>query len=593
MPSPWRFTRGAAMIEVVEETTRGAVAEVWELATSAVAGSRWLGTPEAAGVRPGIEFRLPADQGVHGTVIGVDDEQRIVTLETTGGTTTVGFESRDDGVRLSVRPSTCAHVADERTRRAWQDALSGLALIRFQAAGRRVPRQAVVIIHGIGEQRPGSVLRGFVEGVIDDPHILSKPDDASGDYELRRLQTFKSVARPRTDFYELYWADKVRDTTKSQVVGWIKGVLLRRPDKVPRKLRALWFTTALTLGALAVTLVLLGAPQLWDRVEGWGDLAPVAFVVSAASGMVNGFLVLSVGDAARYLAARPANLAIRREIRRSGVDLMRRLHDSGDYHRVVLVGHGLGSVIGYDILRLYWNEVHNRHETPVAPRSTALMDYERVVATSDLPAEKHQLAQHELWHELRANGVPWLVTDFVTAGSPLTHAALLLASNEAELCRRMDDRELPTCPPRPDRVDGRLWFEHEYVAGGKVRTIPVLHHGAPFGPVRWTNLYFPTRLLFFGDGVGGRVWPVFGRGVLDVSVVNRQWWRTRTPKAHSSYWHRKAGAPVPREARGALIGALRLDCAKELEELAHGRPLSSFIPGAAASATDNRETLTA
>lgn len=327
------------MTAVVEVTTRGAAAEIWELATSAVAGGRWLGTPEGAGVRPGIEFHLPVDPAVRGTVIAVSDEQHAIKLQTSGGTTTVSVERDGRIVRLPVRPSACEHVDDARLVSAWQAALSILTVIRFHAAGRRLARQAAVIIHGIGEQRPGSVLRDFVEGVIDDPHILSKPDDAAGDFELRRLQTFKTETRPRTDFYELYWADKIRGTTRSQLVGWIKGLLLRWPGQVPRRLRGVWFTTVFTLAALALTLVLLGAPQLWDTVKGWQDLAPVAFAVSAATGIVNGFLVFSSGDAARYLAVRPDNLAIRRDIRRAGVDLMRYLHNCGEYHRVVLVGH--------------------------------------------------------------------------------------------------------------------------------------------------------------------------------------------------------------------------------------------------------------
>ena len=57
-------------------------------------------------------------------------------------------------------------------------------------------KQAVLVIHGIGEQRPMSTLRGFVDAVwtIDSTlreenvksTVWSKPDTISGSYELRR-----------------------------------------------------------------------------------------------------------------------------------------------------------------------------------------------------------------------------------------------------------------------------------------------------------------------------------------------------------------------------------------------------------------------
>ena len=60
-------------------------------------------------------------------------------------------------------------------------------------------KQAVVLIHGVGEQIPMDTLRGFVEAAwVDDPSlrrprvpstVWSKPDTMSGDLELRRITT--------------------------------------------------------------------------------------------------------------------------------------------------------------------------------------------------------------------------------------------------------------------------------------------------------------------------------------------------------------------------------------------------------------------
>jgi len=68
-------------------------------------------------------------------------------------------------------------------------------------------KQAVVVIHGIGEQRPMDTLRGFVEAVIPadtpeaTPFYWSKPDRFSRNFDLRVL---KSAGRNSTDFYEYY-----------------------------------------------------------------------------------------------------------------------------------------------------------------------------------------------------------------------------------------------------------------------------------------------------------------------------------------------------------------------------------------------------
>ena len=66
------------------------------------------------------------------------------------------------------------------------------------------PRQAVVLIHGIGEQRPMATLRAFVEWLLPahdkhhdyyskDKHhdYYSKPDQISDSFELQEDQTQK------------------------------------------------------------------------------------------------------------------------------------------------------------------------------------------------------------------------------------------------------------------------------------------------------------------------------------------------------------------------------------------------------------------
>ena len=155
---------------------------------------------------------------------------------------------------------------------------------------------------------------------------------------------------------------------------------------------------------------------------------------------------------------------------------------------------------------------------------------------------------------------PWLVTDFVTLGSPLTHAHYLMCNGRSEpelkndFRRRVNEREFPVCPPVPD-FEHRLMFRD--VHAGRLR----FHHGAQFGLTRWTNLYFPMSQLLWGDAVGGPLArddardELFGGGVRDVEV-----WTRRDKKSalftHTHYWNTKVGdgreGPHIEELRAAI-----------------------------------------
>src|SRR4051812_18195218 len=135
-------------------------------------------------------------------------------------------------------------------------------------------KQAVIIVHGMGEQRPMDTLKSFVRTIwelddeVSDPAALpepnkvwSKPDARSGSLELRRITTResrKSAAYPvgvRTDFYELYWADLTAGSTWQQFLAWMRYLLFRRPSHVPDNLKAAWF--ALWIGTLLCTVLAL------------------------------------------------------------------------------------------------------------------------------------------------------------------------------------------------------------------------------------------------------------------------------------------------------------------------------------------------
>ncbi|MEO8758238.1 MAG: hypothetical protein ABI398_10875 [Devosia sp.] len=171
------------------------------------------------------------------------------------------------------------------------------------------PKTAVIMVHGMGEQRPLETIRSFVESVYqhdtslastdtDDDNMLRiaiVPDGTTGSGELRRLTTLNDGPAKRTDFFELYWADIMDGTPVEMVTSWIDGLLLRSPWRVPAHARV--YLAWLMLWGLALIVVFAAIatayPQVAnllgpvDRVLDWLTLhhivvGQVAYVVGAA-----------------------------------------------------------------------------------------------------------------------------------------------------------------------------------------------------------------------------------------------------------------------------------------------------------------------
>ncbi|WP_052420958.1 hypothetical protein [Paraburkholderia ferrariae] len=419
--------------------------------------------------------------------------------------------------------------------------------------GRRI-RQAVVVIHGIGEQRPMDTLRGFVDAVLTDvsgydTKYRSKPDAMGDLLETRRLQApaSRQEGRPQTDFYEYYWAHHMEGSKYSQVFRWMLWLLFRRPSSVVSALRPAWFAS---WGLLVFAIVLLVAGSWVDATSGshlfdWlGKWIFAGGVLTFILQSIASYVVLGyVADAARYLTPNPGNIEARNKIRSEGIKLVRSLHESGKYSRIVIVGHSLGSVIGFDIIRNLWSDLR-QPGTPHPQKQPELKAFEQEAAKLDAgpptraAIESFQQAQHRLWSEFRAIGVPWLVTDFVTLGSPLTHAQFLMADNEEDFKRRKVQHEYPCCPPAGnDTLGYETRYRIQQGAETIVRSVRVAHHGAPFCCTRWTNLYFPYRRWIFGDLIGGPINGVLGTGVRDVAVVPSTGKRLDgTLLSHVRYW---------------------------------------------------------
>jgi hypothetical protein len=277
---------------------------------------------------------------------------------------------------------------------------------------------------------------------------------------------------------------------------------------------------------------------------------------SAVFILINFFFVRFVygyiGDAARYLYPHPDNIKQRKTIRQEGIALLRSLHKSRKYSRIVVVGHSLGSVIGYDLIRHYWatmepprTHARGKEQTEIkqfkAEAKNIIEKNEGKSANRETKKiEEYRQVQHRLWRELRfVVNLPWLITDFITLGSPLTHASMLLAGKSVTFEQKKEEHEFPTCPPQDsDKEDIFYSLLIDPDSKGEKSTILMPTHSSPFSCTRWTNLYFPHQCFIKGDFIGGPLNPTFGSGIKDVpvsfkgwSAFLRGWWLS-----HVNYW---------------------------------------------------------
>lgn len=429
-------------------------------------------------------------------------------------------------------------------------------------------KQAVVIIHGIGEQKPMDTLRGFVDAVwtSDDevkfehssgPPIFSKPDHVSDSFELRRLTTSKGRDGGRTDFFEFYWAHMLQRTSLSHLLDWFRFLMLRRPTSIPGKL----FPHYLFLWVVAIVYVVL-AYRTVTPTEWFPPFVSVTIGLTLVP-ILFWFLKNVLGDAARYLMPTPQNVQRRQEIRSAGVELLKALHDKKEYDRIIIVGHSLGTVIAYDIITHAWVDYNRAYQRKARGEKMealeSLEELSRNMAHPSAPlpdVEVFQAAQRAYFEDFRGRGGEWLVSDFISMGSPLAHAKFLLAGNDEEFAKRIKDREYPACPPVLEETenseeDARFSYRPNIRDENGKRGWHVPHHAAPFSVTRWTNLYFPVEAVLWGDFIAGPLSPVFGEGIRDIPVYLDE--RKKCGFfSHTRYWKMPADGSVPPQ-----IAALR------------------------------------
>jgi hypothetical protein len=483
-------------------------------------------------------------------------------------------------------------------------------------------RQAVLLIHGIGDQRPMESLGSFVSQATgkrpgEADGCWFRPDIRSPNFDLFQIVSYDQTLR--TDFYELYWAHLMENTRFGSVWRWFWTDLINRDmADMPPAMQEAAIGAALAL-ALVLSLYTAAAITILSAVLlAWPAYAMAAFVAAAlvagaaAVGAVRSkgrFLITTllassyafafgavvwnwvvalpswavpaalvivlgltaaiafldrrmispvIGDAARYLRDTPDNIAARQAIRALGVDALERLHAAErGYDRIIVVGHSLGSIIGYDILRYAF--ARRTRTMKLASIPPEVRDFDE--ASGDPRSPDYWTAKRELCAAVGAlpdgNGdATWLVTDFVTLGSPLAYANILLAGTDQDFRRRKEGRLSPTDPPHRSRAQNEIGTRGFYgwqdrSSGAKWLTP---HHAAVFAFTRWTNLFFPARRVIEGDVIGGPVGgeALLGEGVRDVPIRTRHLFG-KGFFSHTSYWRPGGELGTP-----SHIQALRL-----------------------------------
>ncbi|MEW1950825.1 hypothetical protein AB0280_16430 [Pseudarthrobacter sp902506025] len=569
---------------------------------------KWIGPGVEMHLRKGALATVPAPDGslANGLVTRMTKTDDGVSITVKGARTCLtitlapGRSAASSVVRVTV--AQIETVMDVRSSLVfWQGALNRLGRIIEEIRHRRnSPKQALIVIHGIGEQQPGQTLMAFVDAVFGGAKKGSrwvKQDTLSGSFEMRKV-TIPAVAgnrgqegMPTTHVYELYWAHLIVDSTVGQVLGWMRSLVMRR-DVPPLLSKYVWIARIL---ASILVLVVLGL-ALWAAVRDPKAAAVsggVAAAVAAVGGVIwkllrpagmrlfTGFL----GDAARYFQPRPENVAHRQEIREAGVRLLERLHESGEYQRIVIAAHSLGSAIAYDILTFAWNNIRLQDARPDGRCYHALTAVEDALQkpAKDLQTDDAQQLQVAAWQELRINTKPWLVTDLVTMGSPLTHGPYLMANSRKDFSALIDSRLFPTCPPQSQGNRGRplsYTLANSSTDGTTRGSSIVPDHGALFAFTRWTNLYFPTHGFIGGDPVGGPLQPFFGRWISDRPVQARK--AGFMGFAHTYYWtvDGPSGEYVGRPGQDhidCLRDSLDLYADRRLRALANEIPAHTYL----------------
>jgi hypothetical protein len=337
-------------------------------------------------------------------------------------------------------------------------------------------RIAVVVVHGMGNQFPMETLREFVESLQPAGTVLySSPNRITSDREVRRL----SISTEPFDYYEYYWAHQMEEPGFTAILKWsCKLLFLQKPSASLQKHINLVRAVVILIPLLLAGLAALGYWLFKDQVNSFIKISVyglsvavlLRFLWSLVSGTVMGAVQSSVGDVVKYTIPSPGNIAVRDTIRKNGIELLRKLHEAKKqdgvtpkYGKIILAGHSLGSIVAYDILSSLFAEYHGSYSNvPAVVAQPELASLRGMYNQPNHAGNLYQNTQDKLFNEYKALGNQWRVHQFITMGSPLTHAAMLLNKKHADFIRKKDQREFPVSPPQLDHADDHFAFDNSF-----------------------------------------------------------------------------------------------------------------------------------
>lgn len=144
-----------------------------------------------------------------------------------------------------------------------------------EQAREPIRRQAIVVVHGQGQQRPMGTIRDFVKALWSDDALVTPvppngrdtwivPDQSIGLYELQRITTPPHDDGRRSDFFELYYADLLADTPIRNLWRWLLRLLWIDPAEITERMRWPWrvFWALSILATALIIFVVLQVPAL-------------------------------------------------------------------------------------------------------------------------------------------------------------------------------------------------------------------------------------------------------------------------------------------------------------------------------------------
>lgn len=262
-------------------------------------------------------------------------------------------------------------------------------------------RTAVLVIHGIGQQSPFDTLDKFTrnffqaltsqneQGEVILAHHLANHGDWAQNYISLINDNDHSTA---VDCYEYYWANETqRKISMAGVFNWLVDTGKRardyydvNPDRRPpegeRKNTPFgsvgisgrfdkhWYlkSAGTLLGFIRLAIPLL---EVVARIPKVGTPVKIAAIVMAK--LLKPIVVDVIGDVALYTSTdvKSEYFPVRQRILDGAVATIEALFGSTEpvYGRIVVVGHSLGSVVGYDAL----NRINNRMNAGITDRAAA------------------------------------------------------------------------------------------------------------------------------------------------------------------------------------------------------------------------------